>query len=201
MYGVDYLVGLDIGKQQDYTVLSILELKLYDIIPKYTLKHIVRYPLRTDYIYIVDNVCKQLDDERLNGKCSLVLDHSGVGSPVYELFRNNLTNTTPIGVTITGGNNTHWRDNSNAIVSKTDIVSSLQVVMQNGRLIIPSNIPLLKEIEKEFLNFKAKIGKTATTFEASGGVHDDIVMSISIALWYGEYVNRKGRGTRMVGGI
>jgi len=204
MFGIKYIAGLDLGQQQDYSVLSILELIIMDdLTPKYILRDIKRYPLKTDYMHIVLDVSSILNREELLSKSVFVMDYSGVGTPIYDLFKINMSNTYPIGVSIAGGNNTHWRTRSNAIVAKKDIVSTFQVVIQNKRLIIPYNLSLIREVEKEFLNFKAKLTKTASViFEAKGSIyHDDIVMSIGVALWYSEYINKKGKRLRMVGGL
>lgn len=204
MFGTKYLVGLDLGQQHDYTVLTVLELSLgKDMVPKYCLRDIKRYPIKTDYMHIVSDVTEILENDKLSKKTSFIIDYSGVGAPIYDVFRASAINASPIGVSITGGNNTHWRDNTTAIVAKKDIVSTIQVVIQNKRLIIPMNLSLMRELEKEFLNFKAKLTKTATVkFEAKGSsFHDDIVMSLGIALWYGETVNKRGRRLKMIGGV
>lgn len=201
MLGTNYILGLDLGQQHDYSILSILEIFVSEALEvTYVLRYLKEYRLRTDYVSVVADVTSIVESERLHGKNVLVVDCSGVGRPVMDLFRSGGVN--PIGLTITSGSSSRWIDSVNVNVSKREIVSCIQIVCQNKRFKIPSDLQLIDKVKKEFLGFKARISKAgASTFEAAGsGMHDDIVMSLGIALWYGEEVNRRGRKVRLLGG-
>ena len=65
-------------------------------------------------------------------------------------------------------------------------------MFQTNRIRIPADLGLLEDLKKEMLNFKFKIGpSTIMTFAGTQGTHDDIVMSLGVAIWLGEYHTKK----------
>lgn len=202
MIGLKYCIGLDLGQQNDYTVLSIMEVSISkSFVCSYVLRYVKRYPLKTNYDLMVNDIVSTITGRGIQGESVFVLDYSGVGRPVFDLFTH--TGLSPIGVTIVGGQTSRWTAAASANVAKREIVSCLQVVFQNKRFKIPSDLPLLSEVKKEFLNFKAmaKRRTSGVKFEARGaGIHDDIVMSIGVALWYVEGKTRAGSRLKIIGG-
>ena len=70
-------------------------------------------------------------------------------------------------------------------VPKRDLVTTLQVLLQSGRLKVASDLKLAKVLVDEMLNFKVKINvKTAhDSYEAwREGIHDDLVLAVALAL-------------------
>ncbi|MFA5408542.1 MAG: hypothetical protein WC343_07195 [Bacilli bacterium] len=94
----------------------------------------------------------------------------------------------PIGVLIHGGDKASheggtWR------VPKRDLVGSLQVLFQGGRLKISKKLPLSTVLQAELLNFKVKIDpKTAHDSYSAWREqeHDDLVLSVAMAAWWAE---------------
>lgn len=196
------LIGLDLGQQNDYTVLSVIEIEYQNVKETgvlYKLIYLHKFQLKTSYPSIVNWITWFIERTFVNKEYVMVADYTGVGRPVVDLLRENQLNV--IALNITGGNQATWRVGKEVGVPKKELVSSLQVVLQNYRLKIASDLPFLDELKKEFLNFKARINTKANAqFNAASGYHDDIVMSISLATWYGEYASRKGRKLRIVSG-
>lgn len=193
----DYLIGLDLGQQNDYTVLTVLGVDKKKNI--YTLPYAKRYPLRTDYTVIVDSVNHFMNRSELFNASTLIVDYTGVGHPVVDLFRKSRID--PVAINITGGSKSNWVNRQNVNVPKKEIVSCLQVVFQCNRLKIASELKLLPEIKKELMMFTARTSSRGqSTYEAASGAHDDIVMSLGLAIWYGEYKTRPGNNVRLVGG-
>src|SRR5262249_5200755 len=84
-------------------------------------------------------------------------------------------------------------------VPKKELVSTLQVLLQNRRLkvaAVPERDLLLKELQ----NFKVKITASANeTFEAwRERDHDDLVLAVAIAAWVGEKEGDQGCPTCVV---
>jgi len=196
-----YLLGLDLGQQNDYSVLSVLELNKDNLTQQvgYSLVYLKRYALKTSYITIADNVKLITNSNKFLDKHALVIDQTGVGRPVMDVFKDN--NIRPFGITITGGNSTNWEGRREIKVPKRDIVSSLQVVFQNKRIKIAGNLPDIDLIKKELLYFRSKISNSGhDSYAAISSMHDDIVMSIGLAIWYGEYLFNRRKSVRIIGG-
>ena len=210
-----YFIGLDLGQLNDYTAVTVIDVadrqedrKTYDV------THLQRFPLGTPYPLIVEKVIKLRD--KLNGheehpinRCVLVVDATGVGRPVVDLFR--MAGLGPVAVTITGGSeahigNTHiWASSSDKAapqraalewsVPKKDLVGVLNVLFQN-RLLKIAKIPEAGTLTQELMNFKIKINTQTLheSFEAwREGIHDDLVLAVALAV----YAATRGSGPRI----
>src|SRR5262249_5002131 len=118
---------------------------------------------------------------RFRGKSELVIDATGVGRPVLDLFRG--YGVSPIGVTITGGDATTcdgqmWR------VPKIHLVSRVQALLHDQRLHIHQDIPDAAALVNELQNFRAEYSDTGyIRFNARSGKHDDLLLATACALW------------------
>ena len=91
-----------------------------------------------------------------------------------------------MGVTITGGDAVSVAGKQ-ARVAKRLLVSTLQAVIQTKRLLFASDMPLVETLQKEMLDFRVKISDNANDlYSAREGAHDDLVLSLALALWFGE---------------
>jgi len=168
---------------------------------EHRLRWLKRYDLGTQYRDIVKDVCATMRLPNLrNEHQELVVDATGVGVAVLEMFDDEWIfrrgkaerrrvplvpiTITPNGAATPFGNGWH--------VSKRDLVFALQVVMQNRELSIAGGIPETEAFVRELFNFKVKIEETKAndTWEAREGKHDDLVLSVAMAVWRA----RKGLG-------
>lgn len=183
----NFFVGLDLGQAQDYTALVVLERVKERGRRHYHLRHIERFPLGTSYPAIVERVKAMLRAEPIAGKTVLIVDKTGVGAPVVDMFK--AAGLTPMAVTITGGNSVTKDNDGGYQVPKRDLVSVLQVLLQSERLKIAAALALAKTLQTELLNFKVKIN-AATAHDSYGawreGEHDDLVIGVALACWYAE---------------
>lgn len=122
----------------------------------------------------------------------LVLDQTGAGRPVVDLFREAGLN--PLAVTITGGDTVSWPGRREARVSKRVLVSTVQAALQAGRVKAASGLPEWTTLRTELRNFRAKISLAGhVSFEAGEseewrqGTNDDLVLALALGLWAGEY--------------
>lgn len=174
---MSFYVGLDLGQASDYTALSVIEAKD----EQYQVRHLQRFRIGTPYPTIVSDVGKMLATLQ---DTYLVVDGTGVGRPVVDLFR--VAELNPVAITITGGNDVIQVDGG-WHVPKRDLVGALAVAFQTSNLKIAGALPEAKTLVDELLNFKVKINlKTAhDSYEAwREGIHDDLVLSVAMALWY-----------------
>ena len=193
------LLGLDLGQQQDYSVLTAFETYEENKIFHYNLIGMGRFPLKTTLPFTASCVKNLVQTSPYLRDAVLVVDCTGVGRPVVDLFREHEINI--IAVTIAAGNKAHWGKNMEVTVPKKELVSSLLVVLTTRRIHIAQDIKDIDLLTKELLNFKFT-GATRTTYKfgATGGYHDDIVMSMSMPIWYGEYLTRSKPKLRIITG-
>lgn len=108
---------------------------------------------------------------------TVVIDLTGVDRPVYDMmakaeFRR-----------ITGGNTDNYVD-GHFNVPKRDLVTNLQVMLQNNALKIVKGVKETDALVEELANFQVKI--TAGGHDVYGGrsgVHDDLVLSVAMEAW------------------
>ena len=186
-----YILGLDLGQALDYTSLSIHEQVWLGEKYEYRLRYLDRCR-GIPYPEIVTKVSRILKSEKLIGfePATLVLDKTGVGAPIADLFRAGWIR--PVEITITGG------QTASAVpggyhVPKRDLVFSLLGIYQSGRYTVANGLKLSEALMNELSNFTVKINdKGNDTYESwRDSVHDDLVLSCALAIWYAEY--RYGR--------
>ena len=193
---VEYFIGLDLGQRADYTALSIIERHGREVanpgakdrdkpLATYDVRHLKRYELGTPYPAIVADVAETLKKPPLDkSEVTLVIDATGVGATVVDMFKREMLKCNLIAVTITGGSEvTHQGQNYN--VPKRDLVSTAQVLLQSGRLKIAKGLSEAAMLVRELENFQVKITLAANdTYGAwREGTHDDLVLSVALACW------------------
>jgi len=191
------LIGVDLGQARDFSAISIIkQLQDYVVDPfegrnrfgdrYYQVVHLERPPLETSYSQIVDRVVKLYNQVE---RGELIIDFTGVGRPVYDSFRRG--GVYPKGISITGGSAV-TRDGNIYNVPKRDLAGCLQVLYQQKRIKVAGKLDHARTLNNELLDFKVKIDKETghDSYEHRSGAHDDLVLSVAVAVWYGE----KGMG-------
>lgn len=183
-----YYVGCDLGEVQDYSALSVIERNVvfHDergvFISEYALRELIRFPKRTSYPNIVEQIKLIFENPYIKTYGELIVDQTGVGRPVMEMMVREGLN--PIGVTITGGNKVTWVG-GDANVPKSEIVSAFLVMAQTNQFHVSSKLKLAKDFQRELEAFKVKINKrTGNEVYEGDEEHDDLVMCVAIPLWY-----------------
>lgn len=235
-----YLIGLDLGQQQDFTALSIVKRltvvtrpapppdpearfqrvlqpgarlsrtagllqhrgaltdALYRPAPApqpetanvYQVGHLERFPLGTRYPDMVRRVIQTMKQlPRMEAAAPLlIIDKTGVGGPVSDFFREE--NVPHVGISIHGGDKV-TRQGQQYNVPKRDLAGVLQVLLQTGRLQVQRDLPEAGVLRTEMQNFKAKIdpqtGHDTYAADWREGDHDDLVLSVAMACWFGEH--------------
>lgn len=184
-----FITGLDLGQTTDPTALAVLEKTGEGPAAAYTVFKLERCPLGTPYPQIVQSVVALFGKAPLAGSI-LVIDQTGVGRPVVDMFRQ--IPCEPWGgfypITITGGQKATWEENGDWHVPKKDLVGAAMVLFQNHRLLIGNKHRDGPTLVKEMRNFRHKITLAGNeTMEAwREGQHDDLVFALSLAAWIGE---------------
>jgi hypothetical protein len=189
-----YFAGLDLGQQQDFTALAVLEQtfapdpeKKGASVRHYACRHLERFPLGTPYPALVPRLRRLVSAGRLRG-CTLVVDQTGVGRAVVDVLRAARLLVPVCAVTITGGYAVTGAADGSTHVPKQELVGTLQVLLQSRRLKIAQALAEARTLEQELANFRVKI--TAALNETFGawreGQHDDLVLAVALAAWRGE---------------
>jgi hypothetical protein len=185
-----YLAGLDLGQTTDYSALVVLE-QTQDTErgtpATYAALALRRWPLRTAYPVIVADMVQALDRAPLGPDGALIVDQTGVGRPVVDLFRQAGLGRRLTAVTITAGG-TITDDGDEWHVPKKNLVGTVQVLLQSQRLKIAARIPEAARLTSELENFRMKFTAAANVqFEAwRDNDHDDMVLATALAAWAGE---------------
>ncbi len=203
---LQHILGLDLGQQADPSALVVLERSVVNLQTSYQCRYLRRWPLGTTYPEIVKEVVQTVRRPELIDPI-LVVDQTGVGRPVVDLFQmggkrpleradhvaegehSHLACPCPVKpITITAGFNTTILPDGSIHVPKKDLVGCLITLFGYRRLQIAAGLKDADVLRKELENFKVKVTKAGNeTFAAwRDGDHDDIVLSIAISAWVGE---------------
>jgi hypothetical protein len=181
-----FYAGLDLGQREDYSALTILERVEHGAEHRYDCRHVERFALGTSYPRIVAAVGALLDRPPLRKDCELVIDHTGVGVAVADMFTE--AGRAYIGVTITGGVGWHKERAKQWHVSKHLLVSTVQKFLSSEALGISKHFHAAEMLRAELRHFRVKISKAANEiYEAREGQHDDLVLSLAVGLFVAEH--------------
>jgi len=184
-----YLAGLDLGQAADFTALLIAERVSGERRrPCYDVRHIQRWPLGTPYPAIVADVVATFARPELARQARLIVDGTGVGRAVVDLFRAERTLRRLVPVAITGGALAAEQADGWWHVPKKELVATVQVLLQQRRLRFAQGLPETALLTGELQSFQVNVTANANeTFSAREGQHDDLVLALALACWYGEH--------------
>ncbi len=208
----NYVIGLDLGKQRDYSAAVVTERVQVIVSPQavpdaayevderlvvdtYHVRHIQRWPLGTPYGAVVDDVADLMRTPEFRRRAVLLFDATGVGGAVGDMFSkahraDRMGDYRPRSVTLTGGFSRDLpaddRSERGTAVHKGDLVSRLVALFESERIKLPLGLPLADALEKELRAFTLKQTKAgALTFEAKReSDHDDLVIALALSVWY-----------------
>ncbi len=215
---MDHFVGCDLGKLTDPTALSVMSRSLSinpesglpektsrgDYAYRWECRAIKRYRLGTTYMAIVGDVLRVCSRLELQPRPRLVLDATGVGVAVVEMFTSALRDYPDIethSITITSGESfsaVPGLTRSNLVargqwrVAKTQLIGAIRAVLESRRFKVSKDPTTGKPIEfaevlvRELQNFRERITEAANmTYEARQGTHDDLVLATALPVWLG----------------
>jgi hypothetical protein len=183
-----YFSGLDLGQTTDHSALAVVErttqphpTKPRQTVYHFAVRHLHRWPLGTSYPQVVTDV-KTLFATLPLKDTVLAIDRTGVGRAVVDHFVSAGISASLQPLTITGG-----EKSSAGSVAKKDLVSAVQVPLQDRRLKIAAGLPLASVLAEELAAFRVKVTLAGNeTFEAwRERDHDDLVLAVALALWVG----------------
>ena len=196
-----YVMGVDLGQSQDPTALVVLRhtrvpLQTWtvndktcttrqDFEERFDVVHAERLALGTAYPAVVAYVGEVLNRPPLRDNCHLVIDESGVGRAVGDMF--DQTGLYGVRVSITAGTDAtkvsgHPRRWS---VSKALLISGVDARLHSGELRFAAELSEASAIAEELKDFRRHLTAAGrATFQARVGKHDDLVLAVAISLWW-----------------
>lgn len=189
-------VGIDIGQAHDPTAIAIVtkvttraaESQLEHLNPeprpRYEVQHLQRLKLGTPYPAQVDAIEAMLIRPPLNRLVPRVLvDYTGVGRPVFDMFAGRHALRRAQGIVITGGRDTA-RNGNGWSVPKGELVAKLQALLHAGELRIAASLPDAPVLLRELQEFRVRFTEAGNaTFNAREGAHDDLVLALALAVF------------------
>jgi phage FluMu gp28-like protein len=155
----EYYGGVDLGKLQDSSVISIL--KREDDLLK--LMYVCQFPLESSYSNVIGSLVAA---DRKFGFRSLVVDQTGVGEPVLEEIHNQGLKSAD-GLKFT-------------VQTKEDLLGRLKIIMEQKRLAIPYHRQLCQQINEQQFE-RTKSGHLQFSHPANS--HDDMLWSLALAVY------------------
>lgn len=154
--GLRYYAGIDVGRQTDYSVLTILD-------DSGNVVFIYRDNNKS-WDTIIDDMVKHLN----RYGATAMMEVNGIGDPLYEQLSKKYKDLHPFQTTNQ---------------SKTQIIEDLIYELNTGNLKLPTEDlfrPLYNELQTFTYSYSPSTRKVQ--YKAIGGAHDDTIMSLAIGL-------------------
>lgn len=194
-----WIVGVDLGQSTDPTAICVLNHRVeprekwtpndnaktwrQDRTEHFDVRHLERLPLGLPYPIQVQQVASLLGRPPLNQGCKLLVDETGVGRAVADIF--DTAGLRPTRVTITAGLETTQHHGNSWHVPKGVLISGMDARLHTGELKIAAALSDAGALQEELKDFQRKVSDAGrATYAARTGAHDDLVLSVAIALWW-----------------
>jgi hypothetical protein len=194
-----YSCSVDLGQSMDPTAIIVLHANRtpletwttnevahtikQDIEQRFDVVHAERLKLGTSYPDIVAHVREVLARPPLRDDCDLVIDESGVGRAVGDMF--DAAGSRPVRVSITAGTDATRQDGRRWNVGKALLISGVDARLHSGELRFASDLGEAHALADELKDFRRHLTAAGqATYQARTGKHDDLVLAVAIALWW-----------------
>lgn len=155
----EYYGGCDLGKLQDFSVITVLK-REGDLLK---LVYLVEFPIGTPYTNVIGHLVKANEKFKFR---KVLVDQTGVGEPVLEgLKEQSVQNVEGLVFTVR---------------TKEELLSCLKIAMEQQRLKMPYHRRLAQQINEQRYEY-SKSGHL--TFSHPTGSHDDMLWSLALACY------------------
>jgi hypothetical protein len=149
-----YVMGVDLAKHEDFTVIIILDQN----------GHLCNYDRfsKLDWVFQSKRI---IDTAQQYNNARVLIDSTGVGDPIYDYLRRSH-------LSVEGYKFTN--------ASKKDLIENLSIQIENKQVSYPDIPVLLSELSL----YGYKISPAGvTSYNAPEGYHDDTVIALALACW------------------
>jgi hypothetical protein len=185
---VRYILGLDLGPAADPTGLAVVERGKAEVGPTHAIRHLVRFPPGTPFAAIAAAVAGAIRDGGLRSP-PVVCDLTAVGPTVLPVLRKALPRGWLEPVALTTALEAVevdrvWR------VPKRDLVTGLQLALQQRRLKVAPDLPEADLLVRELHAFRAAVTLAPSDPTAAADWRsrpgDDLVLAVALAVWWAD---------------
>ena len=146
-------------------------------------RHIERFPLNTPYPDVIWKIKDLLANPNIERNHRIAIDATGVGGPFLDFLRQNGVNRNLFPVSITSGELPSVRNSTNYI-PKRDLLTNLQLMLQNRAIQISTHLPHAPLLRDELANLRRHTATRGETYEPDRvGRHDDLLIALALAAW------------------
>jgi hypothetical protein len=154
-------------------------------------------PLNLDYTQQADCVLRLTQRYPLRGDADFVLDQTGLGGPIKDIFKR--AGLKPIGITLTAGFEVGGTRFDRKI-PKLLLISRLQSLLHTNDFMISDRLPEAQALIEELRDFEYSYTDSGyTRFNAAAGKHDDLLISVALGAWVATD-RRSVKTTKMLSG-
>ncbi len=195
----EWIISTDIAKAYDRTTIGVFqkrnEYREDGRSVSYLLWRDLKMEEQMPYMELGRYMCRLDLNTELHGNNDLVVDSTGVGEAVCDIFEEMGLN--PERIIFTGGEKARVRTSSSTgfgsfaprrtlNVPKNELIDTLKLAVEQRRLRIAPGITFEQDIKKQFSHFIEMETRTKKTTYGNDNpeVHDDIVISAAMAVWY-----------------
>jgi hypothetical protein len=207
-------VGLDLGKSPDRSAVAVVEwIKELTgarnpvtweptTLVAYAVTHVDQFREGMSYADVAAKVAALMNSELLGRnqpfcRRELVVDATGVGAAVVEMLSRALHSRYQPGggclmtkVVITGGE-TEGMHSGAWHVPKTNLMATLEVLLDGGALRISRGAPGAEVLRKQLRDLQALPARDgrSTRYGAPGRLHDDTALALALACWRARHID------------
>jgi hypothetical protein len=194
------IISLDPAQLKDWSAVAVIDMKYVPFNPVGSKAARFEYDLIAmnrkqglPYDQIVDWVVKTVNNPAFNKgePCAFLLDSTGVGVAVKDMLK--AKGIRPKAITITAGD-AYSRVGAEFHVGKARLIGKFLGAFDAGKVHVNPNMPIWSQVENEMLSFRAEMSAQGRVkMEAQQGEHDDMLLALAMAVWYGEEILRGGK--------
>lgn len=186
-----YVLSLDPAQLRDWSAVAAVKMR-YDRTKRKMVYDLVNMERRQKIPYdeIVEWAVNAYNTPDFNHPVPalFLLDATGPGLALDSMFKLKGTRVKPIIIT-SGQAMTH--DGPFIHIGKPRLFGTFMAAFDSGRVQINPNMPIYPTLEKEMVNFRAKLSASGNAlFEAGPGENDDLLFSLAMNIWYCEEILR-----------
>lgn len=189
----EWALAADLGQSNDPTAICVMQHRtvqhlhwqgnLTKVSEHFDVRHLQRLPLGLSYVDQVHQVAMLLARPPLKDGCAFIIDATGVGRAVADLF--NDAGLRPTQVTITAGNEATAVGERRWHVPKGVLISTLDARLHLGELRFAADLHDAPAMAEELKDFQRKVSAAGRySYDARVGKHDDLVLAVALALWH-----------------